>query len=329
MSLTLPINGVIAPPPTMAITMHAPPVLVRGPRPFTPRAKMVGYIIDIKKLFAIRQPTPIHPGFSTATVQAAALMTAKMARSRDACTYSSSQVEVNLPAVNASNVPVRIYPAAALFGFCVGEHIGDLVAPNGHLRAYIKKLRDHCEDKMLPFEEGRPVISRCLRGRVIHTHVRKGRASNEHAPEKHDCAKDHIGNNHPQGLRAQVILVGASGLHRGNLHLGELHAGEDETGPDEQSHDAAHGIEGLGEIQSLLGAVGRPNLHNERARAGFKERQSAGDDEQRSQEKRVLADHGRRPKQNAADAVETQPDEDARLVPRAPHDAPRRESQRK
>ena len=49
-SKSKPIRGVKTAPPIMAITINDPPNFVFGPKPFKPRAKMVGNISDMKKL---------------------------------------------------------------------------------------------------------------------------------------------------------------------------------------------------------------------------------------------------------------------------------------
>lgn len=54
-------------PPTMAITIIEPAILVFGPKPLRPRAKMVGNISDIKKLVRKRHHTPAQLGLKTET----------------------------------------------------------------------------------------------------------------------------------------------------------------------------------------------------------------------------------------------------------------------
>jgi hypothetical protein len=49
-----PITAVSTAPPMMLITRNDDPVLVSGPRPFIEPAKMVGNMIDMKKLVAAR-----------------------------------------------------------------------------------------------------------------------------------------------------------------------------------------------------------------------------------------------------------------------------------
>jgi hypothetical protein len=57
-----PISGVRIAPPMIAMTINDPPTLLSAPRPWRPRAKIVGYMRDMKKLVAKSAQTPIHPG---------------------------------------------------------------------------------------------------------------------------------------------------------------------------------------------------------------------------------------------------------------------------
>ena len=61
-----PISGVRTAPPTIAITSNDPPSLVLGPKPFSPRAKIVGNISDMKKLVANSAYKPPQPGCNVA-----------------------------------------------------------------------------------------------------------------------------------------------------------------------------------------------------------------------------------------------------------------------
>ena len=61
-----PIKGVNTPPPIIAITITDPAIFVFEPSPFIPKAKIVGYINDIKKLERKIVQTPIQPGLITA-----------------------------------------------------------------------------------------------------------------------------------------------------------------------------------------------------------------------------------------------------------------------
>jgi len=54
-------------PPKIAITRIDPAVLVFSPMPFRPKAKMVGNMMDMKRLVVSRHPTPSQPGRVTAT----------------------------------------------------------------------------------------------------------------------------------------------------------------------------------------------------------------------------------------------------------------------
>src|SRR5207244_7115853 len=71
-----PIAGVNTAPPMIAMTINEPPILVFGPSPFSPRAKIVGNISDIKRLVRKMAHSPIHPGFSTPTDARMTLTTA-------------------------------------------------------------------------------------------------------------------------------------------------------------------------------------------------------------------------------------------------------------
>ena len=62
-----PIAGVKTAPPTMAITIKEPPILVFGPSRFNPNAKIVGNISDMKKLVRNTAHNPTQPGSSTPT----------------------------------------------------------------------------------------------------------------------------------------------------------------------------------------------------------------------------------------------------------------------
>ena len=64
LSAISPINGVSTAPPIKLITRKDAPIFAFGPRPFTPEAKMVGYMTDIKKLVQKIAHIPIHPGNS-------------------------------------------------------------------------------------------------------------------------------------------------------------------------------------------------------------------------------------------------------------------------
>ena len=57
-----PMIGVHTAPPMMAMIIIDPPILVFGPSPFTPNAKIVGNISDIKKLDNTNAHTPRIPG---------------------------------------------------------------------------------------------------------------------------------------------------------------------------------------------------------------------------------------------------------------------------
>ena len=74
-SAMIPISGVSTAPPMMAITISDPPTLLSEPRPWRPRAKIVGYIRDMKKLVRKIVHTPTQPGWKTATETKAMLMT--------------------------------------------------------------------------------------------------------------------------------------------------------------------------------------------------------------------------------------------------------------
>ena len=54
-----------------------PPILVSGPSPLIPSAKMVGNIRDMKKLVAKIAHRPIQPGCTTLTPTRSTLVTAK------------------------------------------------------------------------------------------------------------------------------------------------------------------------------------------------------------------------------------------------------------
>src|SRR5271154_2009582 len=64
---TKPMRGVSTAPPIIAMTRKEPPILVWGPRPLSPSAKIVGNISDMKKLVRKRHQKPTQPGWSTAT----------------------------------------------------------------------------------------------------------------------------------------------------------------------------------------------------------------------------------------------------------------------
>ena len=63
-----PIAGVRTAPPTIPMMMKDPPIFVFGPNPFTPSAKIVGNMTDMKKLVSSIAHTPSHPGKSTPRV---------------------------------------------------------------------------------------------------------------------------------------------------------------------------------------------------------------------------------------------------------------------
>jgi len=62
LSAIKPIIGVHTAPPIMAIIMNEPPSFVFRPKHFTPNAKIVGNMSDIKKLVRKIDQTPTHPG---------------------------------------------------------------------------------------------------------------------------------------------------------------------------------------------------------------------------------------------------------------------------
>ncbi len=57
---SMPITLVSAAPPRIAITRSEPAVLVLSPMPLSPNAKMVGNMIDMKKLVVSTQQTPAN-----------------------------------------------------------------------------------------------------------------------------------------------------------------------------------------------------------------------------------------------------------------------------
>ena len=98
-----PIIGVHTAPPIMAIIIIDPPIFVFGPRPFTPKAKMVGNISDIKKLDITKSQTPKIPGIKMATVTITILKILNSPISLSASTLRRSAVETNRPIPNACN----------------------------------------------------------------------------------------------------------------------------------------------------------------------------------------------------------------------------------
>jgi hypothetical protein len=64
---------------------------------------------------------------------------------------------------------------------------------------------------------------------------------------------------------------------------------ENQHAPYIRAHHRANRIESLREVQTLVGAAGRPHDGNERIRGSLEEGESAGDHVERDQEAVVLA----------------------------------------
>src|SRR3954452_5418045 len=112
-SETSPIIAVNTAPPMIAITMSEAPSLVRSPRPRMEAAKIVGNMIDMKKLDNVSAPSPIPPPTIAATAQSAMLANPKIASSRSGATKRISAVPVNRPAANKARA--RMMRSAAVF----------------------------------------------------------------------------------------------------------------------------------------------------------------------------------------------------------------------
>ena len=101
-TLINPISGVRIAPPTMAITIREPPILVLGPSPLSPSAKIVGNISDMKKLVSTIAHTPIQLGCSTPTVTSKTLITAYEPISKLGRTTRIKAVEAKRPMPKAT-----------------------------------------------------------------------------------------------------------------------------------------------------------------------------------------------------------------------------------
>ena len=85
-SETSPIAAVNTAPPMIAMTISEAPSLVRSPRPRIEAAKIVGNMIDMKKLDSVSAPSPTPPPTIAATAQSAMLANPKIASSRSGAT---------------------------------------------------------------------------------------------------------------------------------------------------------------------------------------------------------------------------------------------------
>ena len=196
-SAKCPITGVRAAPPMIDITISAPPVFVRVPNPFTPSAKMVGNIMDMKNPTVTRQPTPSQPGRNAARAHVTALTSANPQSSRCAGIKRNSHVETNLPTVNATSAAREPIARSALSRAGIGLHVRDEVTPDSHLGAHIEELCNHGVDEVL----SRPQRLGVVRGNgvpgIIHPGMGKGRARNQNCPDQDHRSQDEIGRDHP------------------------------------------------------------------------------------------------------------------------------------
>ena len=90
-------------PPIIAITIMDAPILVFGPRPFIPNAKIVGNISDIKKLDSTNAHTPKIPGIKMATATMNILRILNNPISLFGLNLRIRAVEANRPIPNATN----------------------------------------------------------------------------------------------------------------------------------------------------------------------------------------------------------------------------------
>src|ERR1019366_10061488 len=134
--------------PASAITITAPPSLVLGPKSFTPVAKIVGYIIDMKKLVATSAHQPAMPGCRMPTSISAMLISAYTPIISVGRNQRISQVEMMRPRLSAIRCPVRNSAAVRSPTPGVLLHIEDAGAPGADLRADIEELRHHRQPKM-------------------------------------------------------------------------------------------------------------------------------------------------------------------------------------
>src|ERR1700683_216105 len=118
-------------------------------------------------------------------------------------------------------------------------------------------------------------------------------------------------------------------LERGDLGGGEFDAGEDEDRSEESTGNGAERIEGLREVEAALRGARVAHLRDEGVGGGFKEREAAGDDEQRNEEIRVAVGERGRPEEEGAGSEEAEADEDSGLVAEAAHDERGRQREQK
>src|SRR5664279_3275636 len=100
-------TGVNTAPPTMDITSSEPPILVFGPSPFKPIAKIVGNISDMKKLVRNTHHNPNQPGNSTPNETSTMFAIQNAPINLLGAIVRMRYEDANLPTPNAASVPVR------------------------------------------------------------------------------------------------------------------------------------------------------------------------------------------------------------------------------
>ncbi len=104
-SASQPMSMGMMAPPTMAITMKAEALLVCGPSPWMPSAKMVGNMIDMKKKLAKSAPTEIQPSGAITKTMTSTLTAAKSASVFSALNQLKARLPVKRPSRNSPKPP--------------------------------------------------------------------------------------------------------------------------------------------------------------------------------------------------------------------------------
>src|ERR1017187_3681806 len=194
-----PMIGVSTAPPIIDMVRSDAPILVFLPRPSMARAKIVGYILDMKKL---DRKIAECPDREKANVDNA------VDSHQPGCSDLAHQGgRSKAPNSESEECPGEKIAGDFLWAMGVVLHILDEVTPGAYLCSNVHELSaDSCQEMRIAQQMFKAAVS-AVAFDALRCHGRKAATPNEDCQQEGETANDEVGIDYPQRLIAKIPAV--------------------------------------------------------------------------------------------------------------------------